>query len=116
MAKCVKITIIAGQVDQKLVQDPKSISLNRLNFSDLEIEIFCARYDKDGDFQFNLDEINAIEQGLGEQIANYDHLILEHEKNKPEFDDVLSKSQAKKMSKKQFAEWVKKFIINSSEF
>ena len=45
----------------------------RLNFSDAEIEIFCSKYDKDGNFEFDLDEINAIEQGLememdGEQI------------------------------------------------
>ena len=45
----------------------------RLNFSDAEIEIFCAKYDKDGDFTFDLDEINAIENGLememdGEQV------------------------------------------------
>ena len=45
----------------------------RLNFSDAEIEIFCAKYDRDGDFTFDLDEINAIENGLememdGEQV------------------------------------------------
>ena len=45
----------------------------RLNFSDVEIEIFCAKYDRDGNFEFDLEEINAIENGLelemdGEQI------------------------------------------------
>ena len=40
------------------------VQIHRLNFSDAEIEIFCAKYDRDGDFQFDLEEINAIENGL----------------------------------------------------
>ena len=35
-------------------------NLRKLNFSDAEIEIFCAKYDRNGDFMFTLDEINAI--------------------------------------------------------
>ena len=44
----------------------------RLNFSDAEIEIFCCKYVRDGNFEFTLDEINAIEQGLEE---DYEDLI-----------------------------------------
>ena len=40
----------------------------RLNFSDAEIEIFCAKYDKDGDFEFGMDEINDIEKGIEEEM------------------------------------------------
>lgn len=78
----------------------------RLNFTDLEIEVFCSRYDKDGDFQFNLEEINAIEQGLGDQIANYDHLILESEKKIKEELAVGAGETAEpppKMNKAQFS-------------
>ena len=39
-----------------------------MNFSDAEIEIFCAKYDKDGDFEFGMDEINAIEKGIEEEM------------------------------------------------
>ena len=40
----------------------------RLNFSDAEIEIFCAKYDRDGNFEFGLDEINEIEKGIEEEM------------------------------------------------
>ena len=42
----------------------------RLNFSEAEIEIFCAKYDKNGDFQFDLEEINAIENGLEAEMED----------------------------------------------
>ena len=32
----------------------------RCNFSDMEIEMFFARYDKDGDFIFDQDETDKI--------------------------------------------------------
>ncbi len=76
--------------------------LDRLNFSDLEIEIFCSRYDKDGDFTFNADEINAINQGLGDQIANYDHLVLNEENDEQEEEEPAEKIP--KMNKTQFGE------------
>ncbi len=37
----------------------------RLNFSVTEIEIFCAKYDRDGNFEFTKDEIQEIEEGIG---------------------------------------------------
>jgi hypothetical protein len=57
--------------------------------------VFCAKYDKDGDFEFALDEINAIEAGAGEQFENMDHLTLESEKPKEVAVD-------KKMTKYEF--------------
>ncbi len=57
-------------------------ALARLNFSDLEIEIFCARYDKDGDYVFNLEEIHAIESNLGEQVkGGHDKNTIEQLEN-----------------------------------
>jgi hypothetical protein len=39
----------------------------RLNFSDTEIEVFCSRYDVDGNFEFSFEEVRAaIEEGLEE--------------------------------------------------
>ena len=32
----------------------------RLNFADMEIEMFFVRYDTDGDFEFNKEEIGKI--------------------------------------------------------
>ena len=32
----------------------------RLNFSDAEIEIFCAKYDRDGNFEFDLDKMVEV--------------------------------------------------------
>ena len=48
-----------------------------MNISDAEIEVFVAKYDKDGNFQFDLDEINAIQDNAGYQFENYDHLKLD---------------------------------------
>jgi hypothetical protein len=31
----------------------------RLNFSDTEIEVFCSRYDVDGNFEFSFEEVRA---------------------------------------------------------
>ena len=40
---------------------------SRLNFSDTEIEVFCSRYDVDGNFEFSFQEVRAaIEEGLEE--------------------------------------------------
>jgi hypothetical protein len=42
-------------------------SFLRLNFSDTEIEVFCSRYDVDGNFEFSFEEVRAaIEEGLEE--------------------------------------------------
>ena len=39
----------------------------RLNFSETEIEVFCSRYDVDGNFEFSFEEVRAaIEEGLDE--------------------------------------------------
>ncbi len=39
----------------------------RLNFYDTEIEVFCARYDVDGNFEFSFEEVRAaIDEGLEE--------------------------------------------------
>lgn len=59
--------------------------VSRLNFSDTEIEIFCAKYDRDGNFEFNLDEINEIEEGLVEEQEALDK--KKHEQNKKDNDD-----------------------------
>ncbi len=64
----IKETVKLASEDGIVTYDEIRDSLRKLNFSDLEIEIFCARYDKDGDYQFNLEEINAIERNLGEQV------------------------------------------------
>ena len=34
--------------------------MRNLNFSDMEIEIFCAKYDRDGDFEFDVEELQVI--------------------------------------------------------
>ena len=74
-----------------------------MNFSELEIEIFCAKYDKDGDFEFNLEEINAIEQDLGEQFENFDHLVL-NRNNGNKDDHYDDGNDGPKMTKKEFDE------------
>ena len=59
----------------------------RLNFSDAEIEIFCAKYDKDGDFEFGMDEINDIEKGIEEEMEERE------EKEFNEFFNLESRPQ-----------------------
>ena len=76
----------------------------RLNFSDLEIEIFCAKYDKDGDFEFNLEEINAIEQDLGEQFENFDHLVLKKNNGSNGDESYDDGQNGPKMTKREFDE------------
>ena len=44
--------------------------------------MFVAKYDKDGNFMLDLDEINAIQDGAMDQFANYDHLTLDDESKK----------------------------------
>ena len=48
----VKLAADDGVVTYDEIRD----ALRNLNFSDLEIEIFCAKYDKDGDFEFDIEE------------------------------------------------------------
>merc|ERR1719270_1740619 len=69
----IQTTVKLAADDGVVTFDEIRENLRKLNFSDAEIEIFCSKYDKDGNFEFDLDEINAIEQGLememdGEQI------------------------------------------------
>ena len=35
-----------------------------MNFSDTEIEVFVSEYDADGNELFDIDEIQAVEQGI----------------------------------------------------
>ena len=56
----------------------------RLNFSDAEIEIFCCKYDRDGNFEFGLDEINEIEKGLEQE---------EEEREEREFNEFFNLSR-----------------------
>ena len=79
-----------------------TISFSRLNFSDIEIEVFVARYDKDGNFEFNLEEINAIEQNLGEQFENYDHLRLESDGGRRPISAASQMPSMPKMTKSQY--------------
>ena len=92
---------LAGE-DGVVTYDEIRENLRKLNFSDLEIEIFCARYDKDGDYRFSAEEINAIERNLGEQIENLDHLILDHEKKVAE-EEAKPLNNVPKMNRMQFA-------------
>ena len=50
----------------------------RLNFSDTEIEVFCARYDVDGNFEFSFEEVRlAIDddtEEVGKPGSNADQL------------------------------------------
>ena len=47
------------------------------------------------------EEINAIEQELGEQFKNFDHLYLESERKAP-VEEIIPEDPKPKMSKKQF--------------
>ena len=38
---------------------------SRLNFSDTEIEVFCSRYDVDGNFEFSFEEVRAAIEDEG---------------------------------------------------
>ena len=87
----VKLAADDGVVTYDEVRD----ALRRLNFSELEIEIFCAKYDKDGDFEFDREELNAIGREADDQFANMDHLTLENEKKDEE-------EQQRKMTKGEF--------------
>ncbi len=50
-----------------VISDKKAYIYFRLNFSDTEIEVFCARYDVDGNFEFSFEEVRAaIDEGLEE--------------------------------------------------
>jgi len=71
------VTLLDIQTTVKLAADDGVVTfdeirenLRKLNFSDAEIEIFCAKYDRNGDFMFTLDEINAIEEGLEDEMEN----------------------------------------------
>ena len=64
--------------------------------------MFVARYDKDGNFEFNIEEINAIEQNLGEQFANYDHLKLENDGGRRPPSAMSQMPPMPKMTKSQF--------------
>ena len=89
----VKLAADDGVVTYDEIRD----ALRNLNFSDLEIEIFCAKYDKDGDFEFDIEELQAIGREDEDQFDNMDHLILESEK-KTEDEDL----HQRKMTKGEF--------------
>ncbi len=88
-------TVKLAADDGVVTYDEIREALRKLNFSELEIEVFCAKYDKDGDYEFALEEINAIEGGLGDQFENYDHLVLESEKK-------VEEDPERKMTKFEF--------------
>lgn len=52
------------------------MTIFRLNFSDAEIEIFCAKYDRDGNFEFTVDELNDIEKGIDREMEELHRLEL----------------------------------------
>ena len=64
----------------------------RLNFSETEIEIFCAKYDKNGDFQFDLEEINAIENGLEAEMDDVPSL---NASRRGSFDGLAAEKEEK---------------------
>lgn len=86
----------------------------------MEIEIFCAKYDRDGDFEFDVEELQVILtdpltpdgatyvlykytllQAIGredaDQFENMDHLTLESEKKEGEEEE-----NQRKMTKGEF--------------
>ena len=66
----IQTTVKLAADDGVVTFDEIRENLRKLNFSDAEIEIFCAKYDRNGDFMFTLDEINAIEEGLEDEMEN----------------------------------------------
>eukprot|EP00094_Tigriopus_californicus_P010741 TCALIF_10360-PA protein Name:"Similar to Pkd2l1 Polycystic kidney disease 2-like 1 protein (Mus musculus)" AED:0.18 eAED:0.18 QI:118/0.86/1/1/0.8/0.75/16/1264/740 len=78
----IKATVKLAADDGVVTYDEIRENLRKLNFSDLEIEMFCSRYDRDGNFEFTLEEINAIEQDEGDRFDNYNHLYLTQERPK----------------------------------
>lgn len=72
----IQTTIKLAADDGVVTFDEIRGNLRKLNFSDAEIEIFCSKYDSDGNFEFNLEEINAIENGIEMEIEN-EHKVIE---------------------------------------
>ena len=66
----IQTTVKLAADDGVVTFDEIRENLRKLNFSDAEIEIFCAKYDRNGDFMFTLDEINAIEECLEDEMEN----------------------------------------------
>ena len=73
----IQTTVKLAADDGVVTFDEIRENLRKLNFSDAEIEIFCAKYDRNGDFMFTLDEINAIEEGLEDEMENDGQPITE---------------------------------------
>lgn len=96
----IKATVKLAADDGVVTYDEIRENLRKLNFSDLEIEMFCSRYDRDGNFEFTLEEINAIEQDLGDQFDNYNHLYLTQERQKPTIE--RPSSGLPKMTRRDF--------------
>ncbi len=49
----IQTTIKLAAEDGVVTFDEIRENLRKLNFSDTEIEIFCSKYDKDGNFEFD---------------------------------------------------------------
>eukprot|EP00095_Tigriopus_kingsejongensis_P003470 maker-scaffold13_size735724-snap-gene-6.27 protein:Tk03470 transcript:maker-scaffold13_size735724-snap-gene-6.27-mRNA-1 annotation:"pkd2 " len=96
----IRATVKLAADDGVVTYDEIRENLRKLNFSDLEIEIFCSKYDKDGNFEFTLEEINAIEQGVEDKFENNHHLFLERETNKEDMD--RPSSGLPKMTRREF--------------
>eukprot|EP00094_Tigriopus_californicus_P009732 TCALIF_09381-PA protein Name:"Similar to PKD2 Polycystin-2 (Bos taurus)" AED:0.09 eAED:0.09 QI:23/1/1/1/0.9/0.90/11/108/699 len=53
--------------DGTVTYDEVRQNLKKCNFSDMEIEMFFSRYDKDGKFEFNSDQTNEILDALDDE-------------------------------------------------
>jgi len=61
----------------------------RLNFSETEIEVFCSKYDVDGNFEFTTNDIKAIEEGANEDEDLTKIKEPEETKGPPEFNKFM---------------------------
>jgi len=57
---------LAASSDGEVTFDELRQNLKKADFSDLEIEMFFSRYDKDGSFDFNKEEMNQIYHDMEE--------------------------------------------------
>lgn len=87
---------------------PRTFVRFRLNFSETEIELFCSKYDKDGDFIFDREEINNIEAGLEDMMENSKHLQIEARPESRAASAVASRPQTAipKFNKSAFVKYV----------
>ena len=55
-----------------------------MNFSDTEIEVFCSRYDVDGNFEFSFEEVRAAIEDAQEEFTKKRKEEEEEDKDKDE--------------------------------